>query len=204
VVLILHVFKQSKNEILKAHSMIKFLKFCLLFVAWLPIQAATAADFAIKDLSGEQSCISEAFVEALRQTFPEIGRCSSNPIGTVEVIITPEPGELPIQCHEYEERSFCMYSADIYMAAHYQGQWLAKTGYVWTPVDLAKLQPTSHWGPWGGTSRQWSTFYVADLDLNTGRHVPPPEGFEVYVGIAPPGGPNFTLRSVAKIWPVAK
>lgn len=184
--------------------MINLLKFGLLFVAWLPLHAATAADFAIKDLSGEQFCLPNAFFEGLRQTFPSIAQCTPHPVGTIEVVITPEQGELPIECFEFEGRSSCMYAGNIYIAAHYQGQWLVKTGYTWTPVDLTQLQPRKQWVPWGGIGSMGDIIYVANIDLNTSKYVPPPEGFEVYVGIAPPGGPNFTLRTVAKIYPVTK
>lgn len=184
--------------------MTNLFKLSLLLFAWLTLPTAMAANFAIRDLSGEQSCLPAAFMEGLRPTFPSIAQCSPNPVGTIELFITPEQGELPIQCHEFEGRSFCMYAADIYFAAYYQGQWLAKTGYTWTPVDLTKLQPTLRWGPWGGTTGHGATFYVSEIDLSTSQHVPPPEGFEVYVGIAPPGGPSFTARSVAKIYPVPK
>lgn len=179
-------------------------KLGLLLAAWLPLQAATAADFAVKDLSGAQDCWPTGFWESIQATLPGVTQCYRHPVGMIEVNITPESGELPIQCYEFEGRSSCMYVADIYVAAHYQGQWLAKTGYTWAPVDIAQLLPTKQWGPWGGTGSLGHNIYVAEIDLNTSQYVPPPEGFEVYVGIAPPGGPNFTPSTVAKIYPVVK
>lgn len=179
-------------------------KLTLCLAALLPFSAALAADFAVRDISGEQYCLPDAFVAGLRETFPSIAQCSPYPAGTVALTITPEAGELPIRCYEVAGRSSCMYAADIYVAAHYQGQWLAKTSYAWTPVGLAQLQPIAHWTPWSGTQSMGYSIEAGVIDLDTSQYVPPPAGFEVYVGIAPPGGPNFAPRAVAQIYPVAK
>jgi hypothetical protein len=176
----------------------------LALAALLAALPATAAEFAVKDLSGEQYCLPEAFWEALQASFPSVSRCSPHPTGTIEVVITPEAAELPVECHDDGAGgSFCMYAADIYLAAQYQGRWYAKTtSHAWTPVDdLAQLPAASHWAPWGGTGSLGFQFHVHPIDLNTSQFVPLPEGAEVYVGIAPAGSRSFTPKTVTKIHP---
>lgn len=174
--------------------------------ALLSALPATAAEFAVKDLSGEQYCLPEAFLEALQTSFPGAVRCSAHPAGTIEVVITPAADELPVECHDSEAGgSFCKYAADVYLAAQYQGRWYAKTtSYAWTPVDdLAQLPAASHWAPWGGTGSLTFQFDANSIDLNTSQVVALPEGTEVYVGIAPAGSRNFTARTVTRIYPVS-
>lgn len=178
----------------------------LALAAMLSALPATAAEFAVKDLSGTETCIPEAFWEGLLVTFPSAARCYPQPVGTIEVVITPQAGELPVDCHDNGQGGqFCMYAADIVLAARYQNQWYAKTTpYAWTPVgDLSDPPAASQWGPWAGTGSLGLFYYLSSIDLNTSQFVPLPEGTEVYVGIAPAGSRNFTPQTVAKIYPVS-
>lgn len=173
----------------------------LALAAMLAVLPATAAEFAVKDLSGEEFCLPEAFGESFS---PAVARCAPHPTGTIEVVITPAAGELPIKCYDSEvSGKFCVYAADVYLAAQYQGQWYAKTTYTWMPVDdLSQIPASSHWAPWGGTGSLGYLFYLSNIDLNTSQVVALPEGAEVYVGIAPAGSRSFTAKTVARIYPV--
>jgi hypothetical protein len=179
----------------------------LALTALLTTLPATAAEFAVKDLSGTETCLPEEFWEGLLATFPSAARCYPQPVGTIEIVITPAAGELPVECHDNGQGGqFCMYAADVVLAARYQNQWYAKTtSYSWTPADdLSQLPAASHWAPWGETASLSYQFYVSPIDLNTSQFVALPEGTEVYVGIAPAGTRSFTAKTVAKIWPVSK
>jgi len=134
---------------------------------------------------------------------PPSPQCSTNPVGTVELVITPEPGELPIKCYDSGNNgNLCMYSADFYIAAHYRGAWFNKTGYAWTPVDISRIPAVTAWPPWSGTGSMGYEINVGELNLNTSKFDPPPEGFEVYAGIAPAGSAAFAPGMVAKVYPV--
>jgi hypothetical protein len=177
----------------------------LALAALLSALPATAAEFAVKDLSGEMFCLPEAFGEALQTLSPSAALCSPHPAGTIEVVITPEADELPVECHDSDVSGrFCMYAADVYLAAQYQGRWYAKTtSYAWTPVDdLAQLPAASHWAPWGGTGSLGFQFYANSIDLNTSQVVALPEGTEVYVGITPAGTRRFAPEMVTRIYPL--
>lgn len=177
----------------------------LALAALLAALPATAAGFAVKDLSGQTYCLPAAFQEALSARAPSTPLCSPHPPGTIEVVITPKAAELPVECHDDGAGgSFCMYAADIYLAAQYQGRWYAKTtSHAWTPVDdLAQLPAASHWAPWGGTASLGFQFYANSIDLNTSRVVALPEGTEVYIGITPAGTRRFAPEMVTRIYPL--
>lgn len=172
--------------------------------AMLTALPATAAEFAVKDLSGETYCLPEAFRAALQTISPSLSLCMTHLPGTVEVVITPAADELPVECHDNEAGGkFCAYAADIYLAAQYQGRWYAKTtSYSWTPVDdLTQLPAASHWAPWGATGSLGFHFHLGSIDLDTNQSIPPPAGIEVHVGIVPAGTRDFTPRTVTRIYP---
>lgn len=177
----------------------------LLLALLLLTSPAMAAKFVVKDVSGEPACVPAAFVQSLVPGFYGDQYCNPNPAGTVEVIVTPEPGELPIACYDNGSGGkFCMYSAGFYIAAYYQGQWMTKTGYAWTPVDMSQIQPNGYWPPWSGTTSMGYLIEVGELNLNTSMFDPPLAGIEVYFGLAPAGKPVFTPNMVAKVYPVSK
>lgn len=168
-----------------------------------PFFPAQAADFSVRDLSGTEYCLPTAFYEAVREWSADITRCSPYPAGMVEVLVTPAAGELPVSCYgNGAGGEFCMYEADVYLAAYHDGQWLAKTTYDWVPTGLDQLVPYSHWAPWGGTRALGFTVHAGTIDLNTSRYAPPPEGFEVYLGLTPKGSKTFTPGLVKRIYPV--
>jgi hypothetical protein len=175
------------------------IKFSLLLAPLLLAHPATAAKFAVKGISGEQWCW-----KAMQQAFPFDSLCSTYPVGTVSVVITPEPGELPIKCYDSGNGgNFCMYSADFYIAAHYRGKWFTKSGYAWTEVDISKIPATTAWPPWSGTGSMGYEIGAGEINLNTSQVDSPPEGFEVYVGITPAGSTVFAPNMVTKVYPVS-
>lgn len=168
---------------------------------------AAAAKFSVKDLSGTPNCSYWNAIGA-NGTHPEPS-CYPNPDGTLEVTITPEPDELPVNCHDASGRivigntgSFCTYAASFYVAANYRGHWFVKPGYVWTPVEIANISPATQWPLWSGTKSMAYIVHVGELNLNTGSFDPPFPGLEVYVAIAPLGAPSFSPAMVAKVYPV--
>jgi len=188
--------------------MLKSLIKCSLLLAPLLLaHPATAARFAVKDLSGEQRCLPTAFLpflQTIQSAYPSASLCSNYPVGTVSVVITPEPGELPIKCYDNGNNgNFCMYSANLYIAAHYRGKWFTKSGYAWTEVDISKIQPRTAWPPWSGTGSMGYDIEAGELNLNTSKVDPPPEGFEVYVGITSADSTIFAPSMVAKVYPVS-
>lgn len=185
--------------------MLKLLIKCgLLLAPLLSVCPATAAKFAVKDISDKQWCWPAAFLQAMQASHPLLPQCTTNPVGTVELVITPEPGELPIKCYDSGNNgNFCMYSADFYIAAYYREAWFNKTGYAWTPVDILRIPAVTAWPPWAGTGSMGYEINVGELNLNTGKFDPPLEGIEVYAGIAPAGSAVFAPGMVAKIYPVS-
>lgn len=173
-----------------------------LLMAFLPVYPATAAKFEVMDVSGEEWCL-RAIQPLPADSLASL--CSKYLPGTSRVIVTPEPGELPTKCYDNGNNgNFCMYSANFYIAARHQGKWLVKNGYAWTPVDISQIPATTAWPPWGGTHSMAYDVYTGEIDLNTSKAVPPPEGFEVWVGIAPAGNAVFTPSMVARVYPVTQ
>lgn len=161
---------------------------------------AHGAKFTVKDISNQQWCLHSMLPLSAEV---QAALCSTYPQGTVRVTITPEPEELPVRCYDNgQSGSFCMYSADFYVAAYYRGKWLTKKGYTWTPVDISYLPATTAWPPWGGTTSMSYDFYVGEVDLDTSKTVLPPAGLEVWAGIVPSGSTVFAPEQVAKIYPV--
>ncbi len=173
----------------------------LLLLALLPVHPAIAAKFEIIDVSGEKWCL-RTIQPLLADSFtPPL--CSKYLPGTSRVIVTPDPGELPVKCYDNGNNgNFCMYSANLYIAARYQGRWLVKSGYGWTPVELSQIPSTTAWPLWSGTGSMAYDIFAGEIDLNTSKAVPPPEGFEVWVGINPAGSTSFTPAMVARVYPL--
>lgn len=179
--------------------MMKVLIRCLLFLAGaLCVQAANATKFEIKDISGERWCLN-ANVPA---DYP-IPMCSSYLPGTIRVIITPEAGELPVKCYGASGNS-CLYSADLYVVAVYQGKFFIMGGYAWRPADISEIPATTAWPPWSGTGSLAYDVFTGEIDLNTGKPILPPDGFEVWVGISPAGSRIFSPGMVARIYPTSQ
>jgi len=177
-------------------------KYALLVAPLLLILPASAAKFEVVDKSNEKWCFNTAQPIPANSPIPQ---CSFFPSGTVRVTITPEPGELPTKCYDNGNNgNFCMYSANLYIAAYYRGKWLVKNSYTWTPADISQIPATTAWPPWGGTHSMAYDVYAGEIDLNTSKAVPPPEGLEVWVGISPAGRSEFTPGTVARIYPVPK
>lgn len=173
---------------------------CMLLAALLADTTAMAAKFEVKDVSGQQSCLPAAFPLV---DFPLATRCYPLPAGTVEVVITPEPGELPIKCYDnFRGGEFCTYAADFYVVARHDGQWLTRNTYAWEPVDIAQLPATTQWPPWGGTTSMGYVVYASGIHWDDCcKMIPPPEDFEVWVGLTPIGSPSFAPELVHKVYP---
>ncbi len=171
----------------------------LLLVSALP---AVAAKFVVQDVSGQQQCLPAAFLQMLKSGGGDPAPCWSYPAGTVQVTITPAPGELPVQCDGARSGALCAYAANFYIAAYYQGSWRVKSPYAWTPIDLSQITPVTQWPIFDG--RFSDIIYVADLDLNTSRFDPPPSDIDVYVALATMGVTNFAPNLVVQVYPVPK
>lgn len=175
------------------------LKSGLLIALLVGLSPATAGKFKVEDLTGKQWCLGK------EENWPKdylFQRCSGYLPGSVGVVVTPDPGELPIECHDNGSGgSFCQYAADIYVVARHQGQWLVKAGYTWRVVDFADLAPTTRWPPWSQTASMGYDINVAAIDLNTSRAAPIPEGFEVWMGLTPAGSKIFTPKLIQQVYP---
>lgn len=170
-----------------------------LLIAWWATAPAWAAKFTVADLTGKQWCFGK------EEAWPKdsiIPRCSDYLPGTVGITVTPEPGELPIQCHgDFQGGEFCTYAADIYVVARHNGQWLIKNSDAWKAVDIAQLAPVTKWPPWSGTTSLGYHVDVAAIDLSSGRAIPPPAGFEVWVGLTPAGSKSFAPGLIKQVYP---
>lgn len=173
-------------------------KMCLTYMLVGLVFPAMAATFSVVDLSGKQDCSTMTGITSLNI----VDTCSLNPPGTVQVNITPQAGEFPTTCHNFDSGSFCAYNANFYVAARYQNSWYSKPRYTWTPITPDQLAPTISWPLFAGTGTMSYVVRVGELNTNTGRFDLPLPGIEVYVGIAPFGSPVFTPNTVKQIYPV--
>lgn len=163
----------------------------------LGAHSATAAEFAVKDVSGESWCLN-ALPTAIGGAL-----CSSYLPGSLRITVTPEAGELPVACFgDGRGGKHCSYAARIFFAARHGDGWYAKNTYGWEPVDISRLQATTKWPPWSGTASMTYDLHVGAIDLATSQGVPPPEGLEVFIGLAPEGSMVFKPGLVARIYPV--
>jgi hypothetical protein len=185
--------------------MLKLLIACVFLVfVGLPHGPVHAASFAVEDLSGTQSCMPIELWNTLSH-FADATRCSSVPVNTVAVVVTPEAEELPLECKDFEGYGqFCNFAFNAFLAASYQNKWYARTErFDWMPVaDLSQIPPESWTNGWIGNDTIGLQFFLGFLDLPTGQATALPDGAEVYLAIAPAGTRNFTPQTVKKIYPV--
>lgn len=175
------------------------LKNALLLALLITLSPAMGATFKVEDLTGKQWCFGKEENWPKDSLFP---RCSDYLPGSVGVVVTPEAGELPIECRENGNGgNFCQYAADIYVVARHHGQWLVKNGYTWRAVEFADLAPLTRWPPWSQTASMAYHIDVAVIDLNTSRAAPIPEGFEVWMGLSPSGSKAFTPALIHQVYP---
>jgi hypothetical protein len=172
----------------------------------LPYGPVHAASFTVEDLSGTQRCLYSNLLVALSPNAASVAtQCKAIPANTVAVVVTPETGELPLECKDFEGYGqFCNYAFDVFLAASYRNQWFARTErFEWVPVaDLSLISPESWINGWIGNDTIGLEFFLGFSNLPTGQVTALPEGAEVYLAIAPAGTRNFTPQTVKKIYPV--
>lgn len=188
------------------HSLLIVL--CFLVFAGAPSGPVLAASFAVENLSGTQRCIPNSLWQALA---PYAGSnaspCATTPVDTVAVVVTPEEGELPLQCEGNETAgiTYCSYAADVFLAARYRDQWYVRTPpFEWAPVaDFSRIPVAQPTGSWRDDVSLGFEFFLGFFDTTTGQSLALPDGTEVYIGIAPAGSRSFTAKTVTRIYPTS-
>jgi hypothetical protein len=177
---------------------------CLLFAAMLMTPSASAAQFAVKDVSNTIITCDSPLLQHLRA-----GTCIGYGPKTLLLTITAAPNEFKLRC----SGQFCSPGYDTYIVALYQGRPYLYT-YGWPrwqllPADVSNARPTIPWRlPFSSLTFsgkiEYSDTFQLNLDDTYDDHLPaglPFAGLEIYAGVSPVGQKVFTPDTFRRIWP---